>query len=238
MKLLLHKNSRTLQHTCVSSGSCFTAGRPKFSCLTSADQSPLPDSVVHGPSVSLVSGTFSVNSLVWKSWVTSAGGRLVDSVSLLAIESVLSILHQLRIIQLHRQTQRFTVIRLYVALPRFCRDMTQGRDIVCHTVAGTHAGTYVPRLVLGLCTESDCFFRLNVDIFKLLSIVNWTVSKHERADDEMRFLWTLLVLVTLRWCDEVVAWCYTNKSMCSANQLHFLTASIKRLKILSDYFYL
>ena len=150
MKLLLHKNSRTLQHTCVSSGSCFTAGRPKFSCLTSADQSPLPDSVVHGPSVSLVSGTFSVNSLVWKSWVTSAGGRLVDSVSLLAIESVLSILHQLQIIQLHRQTQRFTIIRLYVALPRFCRDMTQGRDIVCHTVAGTHAGTYVPRLILGL----------------------------------------------------------------------------------------
>jgi len=23
------------------------------------------------------------------------------------------------------------------------------RDVVCHTVAGTHAGTYVPRLILG-----------------------------------------------------------------------------------------
>jgi len=110
--------------------------------------------------------------------------------------------------------------------PWLCR-MRLCRDIVCHTVAGTHAGTYVPRLVLGLCTESDCFSRLNVDIFKLLSIVNWTVSKHERADDEMRFLWTLLVLVTLRWCDEVVAWCYTNKSMCSANQLHFFNCIYK-----------
>ena len=29
------------------------------------------------------------------------------------------------------------------ASPRLCR------DIVCHTVAGTHAGTYVPRLILG-----------------------------------------------------------------------------------------
>jgi len=27
--------------------------------------------------------------------------------------------------------------------PRLCR------DIMCHTVAGTHAGTYVPRLILG-----------------------------------------------------------------------------------------
>jgi len=33
--------------------------------------------------------------------------------------------------------------------PRLCRARLC-RDIVCHTVAGTHAGTYVPRLILGL----------------------------------------------------------------------------------------
>jgi len=28
-------------------------------------------------------------------------------------------------------------------------------DIVCHTVAGTHAGMYVPRLILGLSTNNS-----------------------------------------------------------------------------------
>ena len=75
------------QHT--SSGSCFTTG--KFSCLTSADQSPLSHSVVHGPSVSLVSGTISMNSSLQESSVTS-GGRLVDSVSSVVAESLESVI--------------------------------------------------------------------------------------------------------------------------------------------------
>ena len=64
------------QHT--SWGSCFTTG--KFSCLTWADQSPLSHSVVHGPSVSLISGTISKYLNIQELSVTSAG-RLVDIVS-------------------------------------------------------------------------------------------------------------------------------------------------------------
>ena len=65
--------------------SCFTAG--KFSRLTWADQSPLPHSVVQGPSVSLVSGTISMQFSVQESSVTSAG-RLVELVCSLRTESL------------------------------------------------------------------------------------------------------------------------------------------------------
>jgi len=51
--------------------SCFKAS--KFSRLTWAEQSPLPHSVVQGPSVSLVSGTISMQFNVQESSVTSAG---------------------------------------------------------------------------------------------------------------------------------------------------------------------